>query len=240
MLPIEDRPVEITVPYTSSAVSQLPLVRIHRSRAMHYSVVETFPPRTKRTDTILDLAVAQATAQEVKCLVIDLMSRFAVSMTAMLECVELRPPMRHRSTIKAALDLVRSGLMSALELEYVEQVEGQHGLPEGQRQVPVIVDGRTLWEDFAYDDQGATLTVRLDGRRDHATPGIAFRDMRRDNAAELAGRSRLVYGWHDVSSNPCVVATEVRTVLIREGWRPAAEPKVTCLRCSALVSGKRR
>lgn len=237
MLPVEDRPVEVTVPYTSSAISQLPLVRVHRSRAIRHSVLETFPPRTKRTDTVLDLAVAQSTPQDAKRLVIDLMSRHAVSMTAMLACVELRPPMRYRSTIKHALELVRSGLMSALEVEYVEQVEEAHGLPVAQRQVPQVVDGRTLWEDFAYAAHGVRLTVRLDGRRDHATPGIAFRDMRRDNAAELAGRSRLVYGWNDVSRNPCAVAAEVRAVLVRAGWQPPASAKITCSRCSAFVSG---
>jgi enoyl-CoA hydratase/carnithine racemase len=46
----------------------------------------------------------------------------------------------------------------------------------------------TLWEDAVYDQCGVPLTVRLDGRM-HVLAHVAFRDRRRDNAAELAGRS---------------------------------------------------
>lgn len=87
-----------------------------------------------------------------------------------------------------------------------------------------MVDGKTLWEDVTYDGAGAPLTVRLDGRASHSMAGVAFHDRRRDNAAELAGRSRLVYGWHDVHSDPC----EVAEVLARFGWRPEPEGRECC------------
>ncbi|MQA61353.1 MAG: hypothetical protein GEU86_07615 [Actinophytocola sp.] len=232
MVPITDRPVDITVPYTSSAISQLPLVRVHRSRAIRHSVVATFPPRTKRTDTILDLASAQPTAKEAKYTVVDLLTRHRVDADTMRACFELRPPHRHRGAIKQGIQLVRVGFMSGLEVEYTEGVEGRHGLPVGDRQVPVVVDGKRLWEDCTYDSSGAAVTVRLDGRRDHATAGVAFRDRRRDNAAEIAGRARLVYGWRDVHEDPCAVAAEVRAVLLREGWRPGPDDVVRCEKCS--------
>jgi len=215
MVPIAERPIDITVPYTSSAVSQLPLVIVHRSRALRYTRLGTDPPRTKRTDTIIDLAVSQETPEAALYLVVDLVSQSAVSLDAMMECVRVRPPFRYRSTIKHALELVRTGLMSALEVEYQQQVERAHGLPAGSKQTPFVVDGKTLWEDVTYDGCGAEVTVRLDGRATHSIAGIAFRDRRRDNAAELAGRSRLVYGWHEVHNNPCAVAQEVRAVLMR-------------------------
>jgi hypothetical protein len=217
MLPIAERPIDITVPYTSSAVSQPPLVMVHRSRALRHTRLATNPPRTKRTDTIIDLAVSQETSEAALYLVVDLVSQSAVSLDAMMECVRVRPPFRYRSTIKQALTLVRTGLMSALEVEYQQRVERAHGLPTGSKQTPFVVDGKTLWEDVTYDSCGAEVTVRLDGRATHSIAGIAFRDRRRDNAAELAGRSRLVYGWHEVHSNPCAVAQEVRAVLIRRG-----------------------
>ncbi|PRX49957.1 hypothetical protein B0I33_10272 [Prauserella shujinwangii] len=235
MLPIADRPVEITVPYTCSAVSQPPVVRVHRSRALRHSVVETAPRRTKRTDTIVDLAVAQDSAQQATYLVVDLVSSAAVPVADMRGCVQNRPPRRYRAAITHALDLVAGGFMSALEVEYSERVERAHGIPPGRRQTPVEVDGKVLWEDVTYDPLGVPLTVRLDGRRHHATARVAFRDRRRDNAAELAARSRLVYGWHDVHTAPCAVAAEVRAVLHRHGW----EPTESRCRCSGLVSEKR-
>lgn len=234
ILSIKERSVDITVPYTSSAVSQLPLVRVHRSRALRHTMLRTSPPRTRLTDTIVDLAVSQRTDREAMYLVIDMVSRTRVSLPAMLGCVRARPPRRHRHAITSALELVRGGLMSALEVEYATNVEQGHGLPEGERQVPFVVDGKTLWEDVTYDSYGVALTVRLDGRRYHATAGVAFRDMRRDNAAELAGRSRLIYGWQNVHENPCAVATEVRAVLTRGGWQPGPGDRAECARCAAV------
>ena len=232
LVPITDRPVEITVPYTSSAISQPPLVIVHRSRAIRHIAVGTNPPRTRMTDTILDLAVSQPTSQQAIATLVDLVGRSSVPLQSMHDCVQVRPPFRYRQAVLRGLALVGGGLMSTLEVEYQEEVEDEHGLPHGDRQTPFEVDGKTLWEDVTYDNHGAQVTVRLDGRTSHANARVAFRDRRRDNAAELAGRARLVYGWHDVHSSPCAVAAEVRTVLIREGWSPAGSREVTCQRCS--------
>lgn len=233
LIPIADRPVEITVPYTSSAVSQLPLVRVHRSRALLHTTLEATPPRTRGPDTILDLAVSQETARKATLLVVDLVSRSPISLESVEHCVTHRPPYRYRAAIRKGLGLVRNGLMSALEVEYLELVEDAHGLPRGDRQTPVAVDGKTLWEDVTYDSHGAAVTVRLDGRATHAMADVAFRDRRRDNAAELAGRARLVYGWTDVHTAPCAVANEVRQVLLREGWDPTGHREPTCKRCTS-------
>ncbi|WP_290056060.1 hypothetical protein [Amycolatopsis solani] len=232
LVPIADRPVEITVPYTSSAVSQLPFVVVHRSRALRYTTLPTVPPRTRGPDTILDLAVSQETGEKATLLVVDLVSRSTISPQDVENCFLLRPPFRFRAAIRRGLGLVRNGLMSALEVEYLESVEDEHGLPRGDRQTPFLVDGKTLWEDVTYDKHGAAVTIRLDGRATHASAGVAFRDRRRDNAAELAGRARLVYGWRDVHTMPCAVAAEVRQVLVREGWDPANGRKPTCRHCS--------
>ena len=75
-----------------------------------------------------------------------------------------------------------------LEYHYAVDVEKAHALPPARRQGPVIVDGRTLYEDCDYTGSGVPVIVRLDGRRFHAMAEVAYRDRRRDNAAELAGR----------------------------------------------------
>lgn len=75
MVPPGEGPVEITVPYTCSAVSQLPLVRVHRSRALRHSAARSVPPRTKRTDTILDLAASEPSALRARYTVVDLLTR---------------------------------------------------------------------------------------------------------------------------------------------------------------------
>ncbi|MGW4832919.1 hypothetical protein ACWEOG_35370 [Amycolatopsis japonica] len=237
ILPVIEGPVEITVPYTFSAISQTPFVIVHRSRALPHIAAGTHPPRSKVTDTILDLAAAQRTPHQATNTIVDLLGRTRTSVAAMEACVLVRPPFRYRPAIRYGLALVGGGLMSALEVAYLEKVENEHGLPRGNRQTPIEVDGKTLWEDVTYDDHGAAMTVRLDGRATHAMAGIAFRDRRRDNAAELAGRARLVYGWHDVQDSPCEVAAEVRTILVREGWDPAGARTTTCSQCGERQNG---
>ena len=123
--------------------------------------------------------------------------------------------------------LVRNGVQSVLEESYAVDLEQAHGLPSGRRQGAVVVDGVTLYEDVMYDEVGAALTVRLDGRT-HMLGSVALRDRRRDNAAELAGRSRLVYGWRDLSDDVCGAAREVVAVLQRRGW---IEAPVACANC---------
>lgn len=216
---LPDGPTHVTVPYGHNAVSHPPAVYLHRSRAFaHIVAVDGAQPRTSRADTIIDLATSEPTDVEAKRLMVSLLSGTPVSVHAVAQQLVLRPAFRYRAALNAAVELVRGGSLSALEAEYTVRVESAHGLPAALRQVPFEVDGRVLWEDVAYDSAGIPLTVRLDGRTYHATPGIAFRDRRRDNAAELASRSRLVYGWAEVTDDPCGVAAEVATVLHRLGW----------------------
>ncbi len=225
--PRPGEPVHVTVPYGRNAVSNPPAALLHRSRAfVHIATIDTPLPRTSRADTIIDLATSAPTAEEAKLCLVDLVSRTPVSVNAVAQQLLFRPPFRYRSALNRGIELVRGGALSALEAEYAERVESAHGLPEGSRQVPFSVDGRVLWEDVTYDGAGAAVTVRLDGRMSHATPGIAFRDRRRDNAAELANRSRLVYGWAEVTDDPCGVAAEVVAVLRRVGWSGHPRPCV--------------
>ncbi len=209
--------VEITVAYGRSAISQLPLVKVHRSRAIRHIGAGNDPERTRRVDTLTDLAVAEPSVADATTMFIGLAGRWPVTVRQLGRNLEVRPPYRYRKALNGALRLVASGLMSELEREYLELVERAHGIPPARRQQPFLVDDRILYEDATYDHLGALLTVRLDSRTWHAMPWVAFRDRRRDNAAELAGRSRLTYGWNEVHTDPCGVAEEVISVLRRSG-----------------------
>ena len=229
MLRVEDGPVHVTVPYRCSAVSQPPLVVVHRSRAFAYIAVHTVPPRTSRADTALDLATAEPTARDAMRCLVGLTTTCGISLVELERQFAERPPYRYRRPLTAALSRMAGGVASVLEDLYALDVELAHGIPPAQRQTPFEVDGYTLWEDAVYDHVGVPLTVRLDGRAYHSHPSVAFRDRRRDNAAELAGRSRLVFGWRDLSDDPCGAAREVLTVLHRLGWHG---PTLRCSKCS--------
>ena len=229
MLPIDEGPVHVTVPYGCSAVSQPPDVVVHRSRAFAYIAVASIPPRTSPADTALDLAVAEPNAREAMRRLVGVTTTYGVPLTELKQQLTERPPYRYRRALASALERMAGGVASALEDQYALDVEAAHGIPAAMRQVPFEVDGHILWEDVMYDHIGVPLTVRLDGRAYHSHPSVAFRDRRRDNAAELAGRSRLVFGWRDIKEDPCGAAGEVLTVLRRHRWQGPAGP---CQRCS--------
>jgi len=248
----EVEPVHITVPYGRSAVSQPattratgPLYRqpivdpgwvvhpgvvVHRSRAHAHIMVATEPPRTSRPDTALDLAIAEPTARDAARTLVAVVTNARIPLVDVRTRLELRRPRRYLRPLTDALTLMADGVQSALEYRYAVDVEQAHGLPPARRQAPVVVDGRTLWEDCDYSGCGVPLIVRLDGRRYHAGAEFAFRDRRRDNAAELDNRPRLVYGWDEVSGDACGVAAEVVTVLRRGGWE--GQGQGSCAACA--------
>ncbi|HZG90991.1 MAG TPA: hypothetical protein VEZ42_12335 [Pseudonocardia sp.] len=228
MLPKQDGPVHITVPYGSSAVSQGEMIKVHRSRAYRHIVVAADPPRTSRADTAIDVAVEEPDARSARRVLTDLLTSGGVRPVQVEQQLGRRPPRRYRRALAAAVDLVRHGVQSVLEEQYAVEVEQAHGIPPARRQRPFAVDGVTLYEDATYDHIGVPLTVRLDGRT-HLRAGTAFRDRRRDNAAELAGRSRLTFGWRDLSGDPCGGAAEVATVLQRWGWRGEVRRCAQCI-----------
>lgn len=225
----EDEPIHITVPYTQSVRPQPGLV-VHRSRTFKHVLAPLAPPRTNREDTVLDLATAQPDRASAQRSLMDRATAHRVSATALFELMQVRPAYRYHAALERAVRFLAEGVTSVLEVRYLLDVEAAHGIPQARRQVPVHADGRQLLEDCDYSSVGVPLIVRLDGRAYHGDADTAFRDRRRDNAAELAGRPRLVYGWNDVRHDPCGVAAEVMTVLRRGGWNG---PTRTCDRCGA-------
>ncbi|MBS9374227.1 type IV toxin-antitoxin system AbiEi family antitoxin domain-containing protein [Rhodococcus sp. B50] len=195
-----------------------PGVVVHRSRAYAHIAVHRNPPRTTKADTALDLATAENTARDAYTSLIGSVTNGNIRLIDVRRRLEERPPYRYRRALADAVALLADGVQSVLEYRYAVDVEKAHGLPSALRQGPVTVDGRTLYGDCMYDSSGYALTVRLDGRRVHSMREVAFRDRRRDNAAELAGRARLVFGYEEVVRSPCAVAGEVATVLTRLGW----------------------
>lgn len=210
-------PVHVTVPYGCSAVSQPPLVIVHRSRAFRHIAVPGLPPLTSRADTVVDLAVAEPTARDAMRVLTALVTARRAAPIQVRRRIEERPPRRFRRALTAALHRIETGVHSVLEEVYAVDVEAAHGLPAARRQDPFVVDDRVLIEDAVYDHVGVPLTVRLNGAT-HLLPEVAYRDRRRDNVSELAGRSRLIFGWTELSERPCHAAAEVAAVLRRWGW----------------------
>jgi hypothetical protein len=102
------------------------------------------------------------------------------------------------------------GVESFLELTYLRKVERAHGLPAGTRQVRFSDANGIVYRDVEYVDYG--VVVELDGRAGHENAHSRWRDMARDNAALLAAKPTLRFGYQLVH-DPCTAAAQVATVL---------------------------
>lgn len=212
--------VEARIPLTPPFLSGTELhpgVVVHRSKALRHIVVGTDQPRVSRADTVIDLAAAQPSPHQAFALILRLGASRAVRLDDLRTRLALRQPWRYRRVVDEAVETLTTGVHSVLEAEFVIRVERPFGLPTPTRQAPVVVDGVTRYEDLVYENAGGRLIVRLDGKRFHLADEVRFRDRRRDNAAELAGDRRLVYGWEDVTQAAEGVAREILTILTRMG-----------------------
>jgi hypothetical protein len=182
------------------------------------------PPRTRLEDAVLDVADDHTDAEDVLTLVFRVTQRRLTTATRLRSALARRSRHRWRMLLTEVLVEVDDGVASTLERRYARDVEKVHGLPRGQRNRPEPrPDGRpgTRYRDVRYVEWHTV--AELDGRGAH--PGeLAFRDLRRDNAATVHGDTVLRYGWHDVAVRPCAAAAQVATVLRAQGWRGTPHP----------------
>jgi predicted transcriptional regulator of viral defense system len=190
-------------------------IELHRTRRPARRAPGRRLPRTCVEDTILDQADESTRADTVIGLVVTAISKRATTTTKLAAALAERRRVRWRDLLRDLLSDSR-GIESALEWRYHHGVEIAHGLPTGDRQHRVVVDGREEHRDVVYKEQ--RVVVELDGRLGHEGVG-AFKDMRRDNAAAVRGELTLRYGWMDVAGQRCRVARQVADILTRRGWR---------------------
>jgi hypothetical protein len=223
----ESAAVHLTVPYGSSARGCVG-VEVHRSRAFDHIRLDDDPPRVSKPHTIIDLAVAEPDARSAMRTLTALAASARVPAEQLERAIELRRPRRYRRPLDDAVALLRDGVGSILEADWTLDVERAHGLPAPQRQYPVIVDGRRLAEDLLYVMPDGELIVRLDGWRYHANKHTARTDRARDNAAEMAHRPRMSFGWEEVRHERCPTAALVGLRLKELGWEDEFRPCPMC------------
>ncbi len=216
--PDPERAIHVTVSYAASGASRTG-VAVHRSRAFAYTVVEGLDqPVVSASHTAIDLAVAEPTARRAMATMLHCLTVTSLRPELVRASIDLRRPRRYRDALLGALGYATDGVRSKLEAIYALEVEEAHGLPRGERQLPVDVDGTTRYEDIAYRVGDEVVIVRLDGHRYHADRATSLVDRRRDLAAELAGHGRVVLGFEETAADPCARAREVAAVLRRRGW----------------------
>ncbi|MGI3779301.1 MAG: type IV toxin-antitoxin system AbiEi family antitoxin domain-containing protein [Janthinobacterium lividum] len=183
------------------------------------------PPRTNVEDTVLDLC-STAQPEDVVGWLTLAVERRRTTGRRLLRALAGRRRHPHRQLIEGLLADVEVGVRSPLEMTYLRDVERAHGLSAlVTRQLPSLLHKAV--RDVCYTDFG--VVVELDGRLGHDELG-RFRDMNRDNLANLDGLLTLRYGAADLHGRPCAVAAQVARALHRRGWTGLATRCPRCLR----------
>ncbi|MDX6279411.1 MAG: hypothetical protein QOH03_482 [Kribbellaceae bacterium] len=212
----DHRPVHVTIP-AERRVRSRPKLQIHRDDHWANRLATVIPPRRQPAHAVLDIVGISATSDDAAATIAEACQSGQVSATDILQALDTRGRLRHRSVLRPILADVASGSHSLLELRYLRNVERRHGLPSGTRQRQVD----QVFTDVAYPRYG--LVVELDGRF-HLAPQRRWRDLDRDNRATLRAESTLRYGWFDITSRPCDAAVQVLEVLRRRAPDLPAHP----------------
>ncbi|WP_328998790.1 type IV toxin-antitoxin system AbiEi family antitoxin domain-containing protein [Kribbella sp. NBC_00709] len=174
----------------------------------------------------LEIAVLTAAASRVDpdrraALVLDACRQRRTTPDRLLAELTRLPRLRGRTALLQILTDAATGVQSFLERIYLTRVERAHGLPTGDRQVRAA-DGTTVnYRDVEYLPHG--VIVELDGRAGHADASSTWRDMHRDNAATLHGKTTLRFGYQLVT-DPCAAAGQVGAALALRGWPGTITP----------------
>jgi very-short-patch-repair endonuclease len=179
------------------------------------------PPRTRMGQTVLDCA-GSLSPGDLMILIAQAMRRrpvVAAEIESLLTQAAWQP---QRRLIADMVGAVKQGAESPLELRYLREVEKAHGLPRAVRQARLSGSRRV---DVWYQEYA--LVVELDGRAYHRGAAV-WRDMDRDNEHQLLGLTTMRFGWQQVVTSPCRVASTVAAVLRTRGW-PGIP--TTCPRC---------
>jgi Transcriptional regulator, AbiEi antitoxin len=207
--------VHVTIPAqrrVSKAAGLVIHVSARAGQAVHPART---PPRTRIDETILDLAEASASLDEVIGWVSRGLGRRLTKPDQLRAAMNLRSAMHWRRDLSEMLSPEMQGVLSPLEHRYVRDVERPHGLPSAVRQARTGQNGHRQYRDALYEQ--FLLAVELDGSLAHPAE-TRWRDIRRDNAAALDGITTLRYGWIDVAVRPCLVAAEVARILTERGY----------------------
>jgi hypothetical protein len=227
--------VHVTISSQRRIATPSGLVLHYSSRASQAVHPVRTPPQTRVEETILDLAAAADSLDDVCGWVTRGIGRRLTVAELLLQALAARGKMRWRPELLELLSSVGDGAHSPLEWRYHRDVERPHGFPPGTTQARSRVGGRVVYRDKLYAQFGVAL--ELDGQVAH--PGDRrWDDIRRDNAAAADRIITLRYGWVDVATRPCDVAAEIAQVLVSRGFTGARPCSPRCP-VGALVARQR-
>jgi hypothetical protein len=212
--------VHVSVP-RGRCVTPVPGVRVHRNARVRPVPSVEYPTHTNVEDTLLDLADAAESFDDVCAWVTRAFQQRLTSEAMMRGTMRQRRRLRWREELDELVGDAAAGDESVLEFRYTRDVERAHGLPTARRQVRFTgADGKKGRRDREYEPYG--VVVELDGKAAHAER--LTQDRKRDNAANAEGKHTLRYNSNDVRHDACATAAQVAGTLWRNGWQGMPRP----------------
>ena len=226
----DDQSIHLAVPQ-SRRMERRSGVRISRHQNFSSWLLGGREPGLVRLEVAVLTAAARRAPDRRAALVLDICRQRRTTPERLLTELNQLPRLRGRAVLLQILSDAASGVQSHLEQTYLSRVERAHGLPAAVRQVRATYGTTVNYRDVEYVPYD--LIVELDGRLGHADATSTWRDMRRDNAATLQGKTTLRFGYQLVS-DPCSAAGQVGAALARRGW---PGPVIPCSPTCSLGGG---
>ena len=179
------------------------------------------PPVVRLEHALLDVAARERTDAGAVAVLGDACQTGRTTPGRLVAALEARPRLPRRALLRMILDDIVSGARSALERNYLVNVERPHGLPTGRRQRRVTAGRSVAYRDVEY--LGLATVIELDGRLGHEMARDRWADADRDLASTLAGDVTVRLGWAQVLE-PCRTAGAVAALLTARGWQGSARP----------------
>ncbi len=231
----QDSPIHLAVPQ-NRRIERRSGIRLTRHQDLSSWLVGGREPYVVR----LEIAVLTAAARRLDpdrraAIVLDACRQRRTTPDRLLAELNQLPRLRGRKLLMPVLSDAAYGVQSFLEQVYLTRVERAHGLPTGTRQVRAT-SSSTVGLPVEYRDVEYVpyeLIIELDGRAGHADATSTWRDMRRDNAATLQGKTTLRFGYQLVT-DPCGTAGQVGAALALRGWTGTPTP---CSPTCSLIGG---
>jgi very-short-patch-repair endonuclease len=213
------RRIHVLIPAAVRDRNPPPEVTLHRSRSLTPADLHLIgtPPHTTIVRSIVDAASWANTNDDAYGTIASAFQQRLLNATDVEATLRRLSHVRRRALIRQAAIDAAGGVHSVPERQLVRGIRAD-GLPLPTLQVKRRDSaGRTYYLDGFYEDW--QLHIEVDGGQ-HTYWRSYWQDMRRQNAAWIAGDRVLRYPSMAVRYYLPQVVAEIRSALIKAGWRP--------------------
>lgn len=186
--------------------------RVHSSREV--VLVGELPVETS-ANALLDVAGEWKNDEDLQNFVLSVVQGGRIRVDN-LELALDRRKIPRRTVFVETIELLKSGVTSALEKKGRLNVLEQHGLPLGEWQKKMVFEGESRVVDVYFEEYG--VIVEFDGQAYHDSSFARTRDRAKDNVALDSGIVTFRVSWHDATREPCATAKRLSRVLQGRGW----------------------